>query len=316
MVNTLTLAHGEDPDGIISHAFLESHEHIFARYDRIGEAFEEAAGSDAEVILIADLNVNPRLLSKESILEKLVKGRKVEWYDHHTGTLANKAKLESLGVAVHYEPDNCASLIIAKHLSFTGYHLRLAEIAQTSDYKSTTEDCEGIPPAEKLEKIISLANENMNDGLLLELVYGLRKGLVFNKKWELLPSWKYYLGKFKEREKKDYGEINDTISVIKVNQYNVLFCYASPLIAKQAVNDFRDQYKEHADIFICLSRAPLRNHLVLKTENSSFPVILFAQNLGGGGRQTGAGFTLDYDITPENYEAVKGMLVEELRKYS
>jgi len=61
MVNTLTLAHGEDPDGIISHVFLESQEHIFARYDRIGEAFQQAADSDAEEILVADMNVNQRL---------------------------------------------------------------------------------------------------------------------------------------------------------------------------------------------------------------------------------------------------------------
>ena len=43
----------------------------------------------------------------------------------------------------------------------------------------------------------------------------------------------------------------------------MLFCYASPLIAKQAVNDFRGQYKEHADIFICLSKETWKGSIAL-----------------------------------------------------
>ena len=323
MVNTLTLAHGEDLDGIISHVLLESQEHIFARYDRIGEAFQQAADSDAEVVLIADINVNPRLISTGGkdfgILEKLAEGRKVIWFDHHTGTLEHKAKLEELGIEVNFDEKKCASLIIADHHSFFDPYLRkLAHISQANDFKHTSKDYENIEISNQLEKIISLANESMNEDLLLELTNYLRDGLVFNKNWKLRSSWRYYTSEFDRREKEAYKELDESVSIVTLleSKQRAMFGYSSSLLsAKPGAFHLREKFKDDADIFICLFKPPVRNHMALINEGNSYPIVSFVQGLGGGGRGTGGGFTLDYDITPENYEMVKGMLIEEMRKY-
>ena len=323
MVNTLTLAHGEDPDGIISHVFLESQEHIFARYDRIGEAFQQAADSDTEEILVADINVNPSLISASGkdfgILEKLAERRKIIWFDHHTGTLEHKAKLEELGIKVNFDEKKCASLIVADYLSLKDHYLlKLAQIAQANDFKHTSKDYENIEIGNELEKIISLANESMNEDLLLELTNYLREGLVFNKRWKLRPSWNYYTGEFDRREKEAYKELDESVSIVTLleSKQRALFGYSSSLLsAKPGAFHLREKYKDDADIFICLFKPPVRNHIALINESSKFPIVPFVQGLGGGGRGTGGGFTLDYDITSENYEMVKGMLIEELRKY-
>ena len=286
----------------------------------MGEAFQQAAYSDAEVIFVADLNLNPRLINKGGenfgIIKKLAKDRKVTWFDHHTGTLEHKSRLEKLGIHVHYSRNQCASLIIAESLQLQdSYELKLAQIAQASDFKDTSKDPENASLAEKLEKIISLANESLDESLLQELTTDLMEGLVFDNKWKLLPFWWSYLNQYNQRENEAYRELDESVSIIHSGGYKVLFGYSSPLLSRQGIQYLRRNYGEKADIFICLSKAPLRNHLIITHDGSSFSAVSFAQSLGGGGRGNGGGFTLDDDITSENYEMVKGMLVEELAKY-
>jgi len=79
---------------------------------------------------------------------------------------------------------------------------------------------------------------------------------------------------------------------------------------------FLEKYQKNADVFVCLFKSPTRNHIVLKNENSNFPIISLLQSLGGGGRGNGGGFSLDYDITPQNYAAIKEMLLLEIDKIS
>lgn len=330
-MKSLIIAHAEDPDGIIARALAMRYhtvysrnqdQHIFIRYDRIVEAFQEAAEKveNYDAVCVADVNLNGRLYAAAgkdlSLLAKLAAGREVLWFDHHDGTQKNAEKLAAIGVKVYYGPNQCAALLMAREFSQNPYDLKLAKIAQAHDYKYTSEDHPHIQIGNDLEKIIALANENLNNDLLLDLSYDLRDGncLDVNK---LLPKWQAYADKFSLREQAAYEELDNTVEIIKAGNHAVLFGYSSPLLSqKLGPNHLRKKYQSQADLFVFLFKPPVRNHLALINKKSSFPVVPFVQSLGGGGHDTGGGFTLDYDITPENYQNVKEMLLSQIEKYS
>ncbi len=325
----LLIAHAEDPDGILARTlmmrqFPSGQKHVFVRYDRIVQAFEEAI-TEAEgcsSVYVADVDPNLRLIqaggSDFALLEKLAEGREVYWFDHHDDTLQNKDKLAELGIKVHHQKKQCAALIIAQHYRLPdSYGRKLAKIAQAHDHKNSSDDHQNIRIGDELEKIIALGNERLDYGLLLVLAEDLQKEKCFDEKYKLQPRWQYYVNQFDKRKKQAYAELDNSVEIIKVGQYNVLFGYSSPLLSqKPGPFHLREKYEKDSDIFVCLFKSPVRNHLVLTNKEVSFPVVPFVQGLGGGGRGNGGGFTLDYDITPENYAMVKEMLLSQMENYS
>ena len=325
----LIIAHAEDPDGIIARALLmrqfpSFQEHIFVRYDRIAEAFEEAIGKAAgrSSVYVADINPNQRLVqaggSDFALLEKLAAGREVYWFDHHDATLRHKDKLAQLGIKVNHQENQCAAMIIAQHYYTSDpYARKLAKIAQAHDHKNTSSDAKNILIGNELEKVIALANESLDYALLLDLSEDLQYQNCFDERYKLRPQWRYQVGKFNRREEQAYQELDNTVEITAVGNHNILFGYSSSLLSqKPGPFHLRQKYEKQADIFVCLFKQPVRNHLVLVTKESSFPVVPFVESLGGGGRGTGGGFTLDYDITPENHQQVKEMLLSRIGTYS
>src|SRR3989344_7142220 len=73
----LLVAHAEDPDGIIARTLLMRHfgisrdpeDHVFVRYDRIAEAFQEAQqkARNHKSVFIADVDVNGRLYAAATV---------------------------------------------------------------------------------------------------------------------------------------------------------------------------------------------------------------------------------------------------------
>lgn len=325
----LLIAHAEDPDGVIARTLLmrqfpSGQENVFVRYDRVVEAFEEALtkAEGCSSVYVADVNPNQRLVqaggSDFTLLEKIAKGREVYWFDHHPGTVLHKDKMTELGINVHHQENQCAALIIAQHYCLRdNYGRKLAKIAQAHDHKNTSSDAENIRIGNELEKIIALGNETLNYSLLLELSRDLQSEQCFDDNFKLRPKWQYYVNQFSRREQHAYEELERSVEIIKAGQYNVLFGYSSPLLSqKPGPFHLRKKYEQQADVFVCLFRPPVRNHMVLTNEKYSFPVLPFVQSLGGGGRGHGGGFSLDYDITPENYQQAKEMLLSQMEKYS
>src|SRR3989338_4336952 len=148
-MNPLVIAHAEDPDGLISRALLQRalliddkdpQDHIFVRYDRLVESFQEAVekARTHEALYVTDLSVNDRLLQADgdsAILEQLAAGKTLHWFDHHDGTAAHHKELTERGITVQYHKDKCASLLVAQYFCLGHpYEKMLARIAQSSDY--------------------------------------------------------------------------------------------------------------------------------------------------------------------------------------
>lgn len=321
----LLVAHAEDPDGIISRALLmrqfpSGKDNVFVRYDRIAEAFEEAVtkSSGCNSVYVADVNPNPRLVSSGfALMEKLSYGREVYWFDHHDATLRNKDRMAKLGIKVHHDEHHCAAMIIAQHYNlFDPYAKKIAKIAQAHDYKKQSKEARNTQIGNELEKVIAIANETLNYGLLLQLSEDLAEEKCFNKIYNLRPEWQQHVDKFNRRELEAYKDLDDSVEISKIGPYRVLFGYSSPLLSqKPGPFHLRDKFERDSDIFVCLFKSPVRNHMVLTNNGVSFPVVPFVQSLGGGGRDNGGGFTLDYDITSENYKPVKEMLLSQMDKY-
>lgn len=321
----LLIAHAEDPDGILARALMmrlhQEFGHIFVRYDRIVEAFEQAV-EKSDHVYIADVDLNPRLRaaggSDFALLKKITgfETSLVTWFDHHDGALKNKDKLAEIGIRLYHDSNQCAALLIAQHYFMKDqYDRRLAKIAQAHDYMNNSSDHKNIKIGKELEKIIAVANEKLDYGLLLELSEDLRDERCFDAKFRLNPKWQSYVDLFNQRETAAYQELEGSVEIEK-GEHKVLFGYSSPLLSQKPGSYYlRQKYEREADIFVCLFKSPVRNHIILINEGVTFPVVPFLQSLGGGGRGNGGGFSLDYDITPENYAQEKEMLLSKIEDY-
>ncbi len=327
----LLITHAEDPDGKIARALLMRYfgvsrnpeDHVFVRYDRIVESFQEAQrkAKDHKSIFIADIDINGRLYAAataSSLFEKLSEGRNAFWFDHHDGTLNHRDELAAAGINLFHNANQCAALLIAQTLFLKDpYDRKLAKIAQAHDYKKTSTEARNIQIGNELEKIIAVANENLDYDLLLQLSGDLAEEKCFGGRYNLRSEWQQYVEKFNQREQEAYKDLDHNVEISKVGPYRVLFGYSSSLLSqKPGPFHLREKFEKDSDIFVCLFKSPVRNHLVLTNKDVSFPAVPFVQSLGGGGRGNGGGFTLDYDITPNNYQNVKEMLISQIEKYS
>ncbi len=330
-MNPLLIAHAEDPDGLISRALLmraffiddkDPQDHVFVRYDRLVESLQEAVekARTHEALSVADLSVNDRLLQADgdnSLLEQVAAGKTLHWFDHHDGTAAHQKELNEQGIAVQYHKDQCASLLVAHYFCLSHpYEKMLTRIAQASDYPGPLHEPAAVRLGNDLTRIIALANETLDYRCLLDLACDLRDEQCFDQHLQLSPPWQEHVAAFTLRESQAYAELTESVEMISQGDRRIVFGYASPLLSpKPGPGYLREQYRDIAEIFICLFKPPVRNHLIFICEDSSFPVVPFVQSLGGGGRGNGGGFTLEYDVTPENYPQVKEMLLEKMKRY-
>ncbi|MBS3126919.1 hypothetical protein J4228_02010 [Candidatus Woesearchaeota archaeon] len=331
MAPPLIITHGEDPDGIIAHALLmrvfsvdDSRNNLFVRYDRIEDAFLRAVptSNGTDRVYIADVDLNPCLRSagghEYALLEQLAGKADVTWFDHHEGTREHKDQLNKLGITVDHDPNKCAALLIARYYELKDpYDVKLSKIAQAHDYKNDCKASKNGLLGDQLEKIIAVANASLDYETLHELSGSLRDGTVFDRKYNLLPQWQERANEFDVRKEEAFAELQNSVEVVTLNNYRVLFGQSSSLLSQKPGPFYlRREFSNAADIFVCLFKPPVRNHLVLINDGISFPLIPFLQHMGGGGRGSGGGFTLDYDITSKNYEEVKKMILSKMEHYN
>lgn len=329
----LLIAHAEDPDGIIARALAMRYlsgqganpaDHILVRYDRIVEAFQKAAylAENYDTIYIADVDLNIQLQKAAgenlSLLEKISQGGTVSWFDHHEGTLENKEKLAQIGIQLYHDKNQCAAMLLQRQFSLKdSYGLKLAKIAQAHDYKDTSSDHPNIQIGNELEKIIAVANKRLNYLILFDLSLDLQNERCFDDDFKLRQKWQHYADDFDQLAPSAYQELESSVEMITAGNYKIIFGHCPALLSQKPGSFYlRKKYGAQAEVFVCLFKSPARNHLVLKTDKSSFPVASLVQGLGGGGRGNGGGFSLDYDVTPENYTAVKDMLISQMEKYT
>ena len=96
------VAHGADPDGIVTHAILRrallKTQHHFADYDNFTAILEKLLTAEPGKLIIADISCNDRIASPEMFESLKRRHRNISWYDHHTGSYEQKGFL--LGMLV------------------------------------------------------------------------------------------------------------------------------------------------------------------------------------------------------------------------
>lgn len=333
------LHHGEDPDGVIAAALLGAYcerqlsevpaAYFPLRYDNVSDnlplIIKEAEQARPCQILVADINPTPSVMG-DGLLYRLMEAvhpahsnrPKMIWIDHHTGTERVKEDLQQRGIQVVHDPNQCASLLVAKHFGLNDdlYFHHLASIAQAHDYAKPGQSNEQLSAGNELEKIIALANATGDETLLRRLIADLKDGRYFTAERIPSPFWQEHSSQYELQKTVALEQLKESIVIEKVNQYSVLFALASPLLSqKPAPRYLRENYDPAADVQVCLFAAPYRNHIVQGKKDSSLDIVGFCQAMGGGGRNNSGGFTLSELITEENYPAQREMIGEQLGRY-
>ncbi|MBI2102511.1 hypothetical protein HYT55_01630 [Candidatus Woesearchaeota archaeon] len=313
------VTHGEDPDGVISHALLwqlceqgykeEPAGHSFLRYDTLSDelpSFVEIAQAGHPCnLFVADINFNPanfRRRGKKGLLDPLREATTfMHWIDHHEGTRTYAKRLHDKGIFVSYSPNQCAALQIARHNKLLGdpYFRQLAQIAQAHDYARTGDVNDAVLAGNKLEGIIALGNASENYDLLLGLAFGLKERTVLTTDLGLVDEpWGEIYGQYEQHKAEALSELEKTLLPARVDNARVLFACASPILSqKPAPRYLRERYGSHYDTIVCFFGAPYRNHIILGNEASPFDIVGACRALGGGGRNNSGGFTRKKAIT-------------------
>ncbi len=335
------LHHGEDPDGLIADALLSAYcedvlqeypaGHYAFRYDtlpdllpRVVSAAEKAHPSQ---IFIADINLNPETVEKEwgVLLDRLVKScslvhleqPQVYWFDHHQETEQQKEDYLRRGIEVIYSSQQCASLLIAKHLGLDQnlYFHRLASIAQAHDYAKPGQMNEPLRLGNLLEGIIALANAESNDCLLRRLSRDLRVGRCLADGTSLTPFWEKHAQRYDQLKPEAMRKMEESVVLERVGDYQVLFALAPPILSqKPAPRHLREKYTD-ADVIVCLFAAPYQNHLVLGKKDSPLDLVQFCRSRGGGGRGNAGGFRREKMVTEVGYPAVREEIKVALEEF-
>ncbi|HIH10857.1 TPA: hypothetical protein HA241_01580 [Candidatus Woesearchaeota archaeon] len=330
----LIATHGEDPDGIIAHALLLSvystsepldpKNHVFVRYDRLGEQMEGFVRRAEEVrprqIVIADIGPNQRFVehggSRLSLVHRLRDtGGVVHWYDHHVQTEQIQRKLEALQVHVYYSATQCAAMQIHRRFS-SRTNGELAKIAQAHDYRSGSHNkSQRFEKGDILEKLICLAQAEQDSKKLLRLADDLRKGLVFSNETTLFPMWDGEVTQYGHRSRGAYACLDQSVQSADIAGIRFLFAYADPILSqKPATRHLKAKYGSTVDVIVTIFAPPARNYIV-DGMNERFDVIPFVETVGGGGRGNMGGFTVDEDVKPEEFQTYIASLQEQIRSY-
>jgi len=132
--NTVCIAHGDDPDGLICAAYLTDLRMALTtlvNYDDL-EATLSRLQPPLKEVYICDLNI------RDTTCQEIVRIReftKVTIVDHHPTTEETLANLRKAGVTLIHSTHDCASILLSDHFKeeLTHDRLRLAAYAAISD---------------------------------------------------------------------------------------------------------------------------------------------------------------------------------------
>jgi oligoribonuclease NrnB/cAMP/cGMP phosphodiesterase (DHH superfamily) len=333
MTRPYIITHGEDPDGIIAHALLmraleldstDPSSQFFARYDRLLTPFSKVKRKlidDPAEIYVADIAVSPVL--ERSKWFDAMSDSYITWFDHHTVTAKLQDDLIEKGVDVHYSASQCAAMLVHRAYLLGDENARgLAKIAQAHDFRSVAENIGSVfEMGDKLEDVICLANAKENNVDLFNLTCAIATDSWREGETQLTKRLENQYDEAQTAKKQAFSKLQETVQVEEIEGYRFLFAYADPILSQKPAPRFlRDKYEKEADVFVSLFAPPCRNHILDARADVPFDVIDFVESTwGGGGRRTntwqGAGFSLEYNITRDNFESTKKRFIEEAKNY-
>ncbi len=330
------ITHRDDPDGLISMALLarasdsviNPSDHCLISYDSDESALRKAL-ADIEsngVICVADINFSQRLRqaggSDWALLRELRQKATVKWFDHHDGTKQQQPGLERLGVEVYHPGDKkiCAAVLVARAMNCHGdYNHTLAGIAQAHDYQTdllNRAESKNLRLGHKLQKIISLANSRSDLSMLLELVSGLKSETVLSSS-SLARRWEQVVAESEKEAASAYQKLETSVERREIAGYQVAFGYCPAILSqKPGWKHLQSTVGDIADIYVCLFAPPVRNHIIIQREGSVFPLEKLLTYLGGGGRNGGGGYSVNYDLSAESLSLEKDRLANLIETIS
>ena len=335
----LVVAHGGDPDGIISaaslHRYLSSEyevEFMYVIYFIQKEAFERISRRanlrDYEMFVV-DLSLNDYLVAadneEESIIKRIVRrAGRITWIDHHDGTQRHKRFLESLGVNVleGNDDDKCASrLIFETLLQSDEYFNWLTSIAQNSDYPGSLPGNEIDLVGRDLYNIISLFVYKSDYKALTELMVVLSSGKDWFNNRDYTLEIQKSLESFKNEQTPALLALDESLEAFLISGKKIMIGFGSGVLSdKDTIAKVMEADKEDSDCYIISYGAPLNHALVLKGSKSDFPVKNFCSSMGGGGREYGqgrkiGGFPVSFKITSKKFKDVKDLVIRSLEDF-
>lgn len=334
-MSNIIFTHCEDPDGIIAHALLiralgindvNTFNHFFVRYDRLVDDFGRLEDRLRELpqsnVYIADIGLNGQLANAGGApyarLENIA-GLVKQWYwfDHHETTLEHREALRRMSVRLVYNPERCAALLVRDAFGLTGeYESGLAQIAQAHDYKKPGSMSQRVLRGNEIEKVIALANEQLDCKTLLHLSSELAQGAAVDQNFQLHGKWRGHVTDFDTRTVAAYRELEESVVVEDVVGLRVLFAHSPAILSQKPALDYiQTHYAEEGDVYVCFFRPPVHNHIISRKQGHNFPVVELCVSLGGGGRGNGGGFSTTNDISATNLSLFQEIIRKKIAKF-
>lgn len=323
------LAHGVDPDGIISHSLLERYhyrsdidiKHQFLDYPNLYSALKNMSKDSTiedSLIYVADLGIDRDVRDSPEMLMAIRERNHLIWIDHHDGSFENKDLLDRVCSKNYLYNGVCSSKIINDiYLSGKGdnYSTFLADMAQSHDFEQFKRST--YTTAVDLQDLISFRNLSPEKDILLN---SLVKDIVLNSAWnsdqKLNPNLMSEVKEFRDMKKATYDDLLASITEHEVDDKKIIIGYADNLLYMKPAPDFlRSNLDAHFYITIFNNKPGSVMIYGHKSKMDRGFVPKICQSFGGGGRGHGGGFTLGEEVSIDSYESNKDKVLSSLIEF-
>lgn len=322
-------AHGVDPDGITSHALIRKYHlpsdkvlHYYLDYPNFAENLARLSDVkfDRSRVYVADLNLNPEVEALGRGVFQLIKASNSSfaWFDHHGGSINNRAFLDEFCYPLGLSPDNCSSRVIAQEL-FGGvdkYANSLGDIAQAHDFHIESDAFWLGKQLQDLIKFRSRGKDAKRD--LDELVNLLATEQVWDVNWRLYKDLAEEVTLFRDEKSEAYQELFRNVEYHVVAGKTIVISPAREILyMKDAPFYLQEHFDEGVDYFVAVFD-DLRGSVSIfgkKGCTEEDPdLIRFCEEHHGGGRANMGGFYLGNQVTTEKYGRIKDQILESFKE--
>ena len=319
------LAHGVDPDGIISHALIERYhlpsediEHYYIDYPDLTSTLHRLSQvrNDRSRVYFADINFGPEVLAMGEKLFHEIKTNNgsIAWFDHHDGSINHRGFLERFCYPLSLSSGDCASKIIARNLlgGVDEYANSLAQISQAHDFRI---ESDVFKLGEQLQDLIRFRSIGKRPNKELdELVRLIANEKSWDVNWKLNQDLLEEVTMFKDMKEGAYKELFSNAEIYVVEDKKIVVAYTPHILyLKDGPFYLQTKFGFQADYFISIFDDNNGSIMVFGKPGlieDDLALIRFCGSKGGGGRGNGGGFHLGEHITAEEYSSVRYQILE------
>ena len=328
------LAHGVDPDGIISHALIERYyqsstdviehciEHQYVDYPDLAESLEQLSKvrNDRSKVYVADLNFNNDIIHfGGNILRNIQENNSsLAWFDHHDSSIRNRKLLERFCFPLGLSSEDCASRIVANKLlgGVDEYANSIAEIAQAHDFRI---ESGAFKLGEQLQDIIKFRTMSKKpNNELDELVRLIATEQAWNVNLKLDNDLSEEVMLFQEMKKEAYQEIFSNAEIHIIGEKKAVVAHTpSILYMKDGPFYLQKQFGCQVDYFISIFDDDKGSVVIFGKPGQvedDLTLINYCGSRNGGGRVNMGGFYLGEQVTTESYQRIRNQTLESFQE--